>query len=204
MIFYPEERLALFIDGANLYSAARGLAFDIDYRRLLELFSTKGRLIRAFYYTALVEDQEYSPIRPLVDWLDYNGYAMVTKPTKEFTDAMGRRRVKGNMDIELAIDMLEMAQHIDHAILFSGDAISADLLRRFNARAFAYRWCRRSARPRLWYPTICADRPIISSSSRISHRASCAIITCARRCSARVPSPSRTREPFRRRGPAAA
>jgi uncharacterized LabA/DUF88 family protein len=121
MIFYPEERIAIFIDGANLYSAARGLAFDIDYKRLLDLFSTKGRLIRAFYYTALVEDQEYSPIRPLVDWLDYNGYAMVTKPTKEFTDVMGRRRVKGNMDIELAIDMLEMAQFIDHAILFSGD-----------------------------------------------------------------------------------
>jgi uncharacterized LabA/DUF88 family protein len=121
MIFYPEERIAVFIDGANLYSAARGLAFDIDYKRLLDLFSAKGRLIRAFYYTALLEDQEYSPIRPLVDWLDYNGYTMVTKPTKEFTDSMGRRRIKGNMDIELAIDMLEMAQHIDHAILFSGD-----------------------------------------------------------------------------------
>jgi uncharacterized LabA/DUF88 family protein len=121
MIFYPEERIAIFIDGANLYSAARSLAFDIDYKRLLDLFRSKGRLIRAFYYTALIEDQEYSPIRPLVDWLDYNGYTMVTKPTKEFTDAMGRRRIKGNMDIELAIDMLEMAQHIDHAILFSGD-----------------------------------------------------------------------------------
>src|SRR6059036_303512 len=121
MIFYPEERIAIFIDGANLYSAARGLAFDIDYKRLLDLFRSKGRLIRAFYYTALVEDQEYSPIRPLVDWLDYNGYTMVTKPTKEFTDAMGRRRIKGNMDIELAIDMLEMSSYIDHAILFSGD-----------------------------------------------------------------------------------
>ena len=121
MIFYQEERLALFIDGANLYSAARGLGFDIDYKRLLELFREKGRMIRAFYYTALVEDQEYSPIRPLVDWLDYNGYTMVTKPTKEFTDALGRRRIKGNMDIELAIDMLEMAQYIDHAVLFSGD-----------------------------------------------------------------------------------
>jgi uncharacterized LabA/DUF88 family protein len=121
MIFYPEERIAIFIDGANLYSAARSLAFDIDYKRLLELFRSKGRLIRAFYYTALLEDQEYSPIRPLVDWLDYNGYAMVTKPTKEFTDSMGRRRIKGNMDIELAIDMLEMAPHMDHAILFSGD-----------------------------------------------------------------------------------
>src|SRR6266851_3706923 len=121
MVFYPEERIAIFIDGANLYSAARGLAFDIDYKRLLDLFRSKGRLMRAFYYTALIEDQDYSPIRPLVDWLDYNGYTMVTKPTKEFTDAMGRRRIKGNMDIELAIDMLEMAQHIDHAILFSGD-----------------------------------------------------------------------------------
>src|ERR1700751_6426375 len=121
MMFYPEERLAIFIDGANLYSAARSLAFDIDYKRLLDLFSAKGRLIRAFYYTALLEEQEYSPIRPLVDWLAYNRYTMVTKPTKEFTDAMGRRRIKGNMDIELAIDMLEMAQHIDHAILFSGD-----------------------------------------------------------------------------------
>ncbi len=121
MIFYPQERIALFIDGANLYSAARGLGFDIDYKRLLDLFRSKGRLLRAFYYTALMEDQEYSPIRPLVDWLDYNGYTMVTKPTKEFTDAMGRRRIKGNMDIELAIDMLEMAPCMDHAVLFSGD-----------------------------------------------------------------------------------
>ncbi|HEX3862498.1 MAG TPA: NYN domain-containing protein [Stellaceae bacterium] len=121
MISYREERIAIFIDGANLYAAARSLSFDIDYKRLLDLFRSKGRLIRAFYYTALIEDQDYSPIRPLVDWLDYNGYTMVTKPTKEFTDAMGRRRIKGNMDIELAIDMLEMAQHIDHAVLFSGD-----------------------------------------------------------------------------------
>ena len=121
MNFYPQERIAIFIDGANLYSAARGLGFDIDYKRLLDVFRTKGRLIRAFYYTALIDDQEYSPIRPLVDWLDYNGYTMVTKPTKEFTDSLGRRRIKGNMDIELAIDMLEMAPFMDHAVLFSGD-----------------------------------------------------------------------------------
>ena len=121
MPFYPQERLALFIDGANLYAAARALGFDIDYKRLLDLFASKGRLVRAFYYTALIEDQEYSPIRPLVDWLDYNGYTMVTKPTKEFTDASGRRKIKGDMDIELAIDLMEMAQHLDHAILFSGD-----------------------------------------------------------------------------------
>jgi uncharacterized LabA/DUF88 family protein len=121
MIFYPQERLALFIDGANLYAAARSLGFDIDYKKLLLLFQEKGRLLRAFYYTAMFEDQEYSPIRPLVDWLDYNGYTMVTKPTKEFTDALGRRKIKGNMDIELAIDMMEMAPALDHIVLFSGD-----------------------------------------------------------------------------------
>jgi uncharacterized LabA/DUF88 family protein len=115
------ERVALFIDGSNLYAAARALGFDIDYKRLLDVFQKKGRLIRAFYYTALMEDQEYSPIRPLVDWLDYNGYTMVTKPTKEFTDAAGRRKIKGNMDIELAIDVMEMAPHLDHIVLFSGD-----------------------------------------------------------------------------------
>ena len=116
-----QERLALFIDGSNLYAAARALGFEIDYKNLLEIFAAKGRLIRAFYYTALLEDQEYSPIRPLVDWLDYNGYTLVTKPTKEFTDATGRRKIKGNMDIELAIDVMEMTPYLDHIVLFSGD-----------------------------------------------------------------------------------
>ena len=121
MQFNPQERIGLFIDGANLYAAARSLGFDIDYKRLREEFGGKARLIRALYYTALIEDQEYSPIRPLVDWLDYNGYALITKPTKEFTDSMGRRKVKGDMDIEIAVDMLELADVLDHAVLFSGD-----------------------------------------------------------------------------------
>lgn len=121
MAFYPHERLALFIDGSNLYAAARSLGFDIDYKRLLDEFAKKGTLVRAFYYTALIEDQEYSPIRPLVDWLDYNGYTMVTKPTKEFTDSSGRRKIKGNMDIEIAVDIMEMADSVDHIVLFSGD-----------------------------------------------------------------------------------
>lgn len=115
------ERIALFIDGANLYATAKSLNFDIDYKRLLREFQSKGRLVRAFYYTALVEDQEYSSIRPLIDWLDYNGYSVVTKPTKEFVDSMGRRKVKGNMDIELAVDAMEMAAHVDQLVLFSGD-----------------------------------------------------------------------------------
>jgi uncharacterized LabA/DUF88 family protein len=116
-----QERIALFIDGANLYASAKSLGFDIDYKRLLKEFQGRGRLIRAFYYTALVDDQEYSSIRPLVDWLDYNGYSVVTKPTKEFVDSAGRRKIKGNMDIELAVTAMEMATHIDHMVLFSGD-----------------------------------------------------------------------------------
>ena len=81
MIFYPHERMALFVDGANLYSAAKSLGFEIDYRRLLDLFISKGQLVRAFYYTALIEEQDYSPIRPLVDWLDYNGFTMAVSYT---------------------------------------------------------------------------------------------------------------------------
>ena len=121
MKFYPSERIALFVDGANLYATAKALGFDIDYKRLLTMFGSKGQLIRALYYTAISEDQEYSSIRPLIDWLDYNGYTMVTKPTKEFTDPSGRRKIKGNMDIELAVDAMELAQHLDHIVLFSGD-----------------------------------------------------------------------------------
>jgi hypothetical protein len=109
-MFDPREKIALFIDGANLYATSRALAFDIDYRKLLTAFQKRGYLLRAYYYTALVEDQEYSSIRPLIDWLDYNGYHVVTKSAKEFTDATGRRKIKGNMDIELAIDALELAE----------------------------------------------------------------------------------------------
>lgn len=119
--FYPEEKLAVFIDGANLYAAAKSLEIEIDYQLLLDWLGDQSRLIRAFYYTALIEDQDYSPIRPLVDWLDYNGYTMVTKPVKEYTDQNGRRKIKGNMDIELAIDMMEIAPQVDHILLFSGD-----------------------------------------------------------------------------------
>ena len=115
------EKTVLFIDGANLYATTKSLGFDIDYRRLLKEFQSRGNLLRAFYYTALIEDQEYSSIRPLLDWLDYNGYTVVTKPVKEFTDSTGRRKIKGNMDIELAVDAMEMADHIDHLVLFSGD-----------------------------------------------------------------------------------
>ncbi|MBQ1541040.1 NYN domain-containing protein [Caulobacter sp. CCUG 60055] len=121
MTFYPTDRIALFIDGANLYSAARGLNIDIDYKKLLDEFKKRGVLVRAYYYTALVEDDDYSPIRPLVDWLDYNGFAVVTKAARTFTDAQGRKRFRGDVDVEITVDMLEMAAHADHLVLFSGD-----------------------------------------------------------------------------------
>jgi len=114
-------KIAVLIDGANLYATSKTLGFDIDYKRLLKEFQSRGTLLRAIYYTAIIEDQEYSSIRPLIDWLDYNGYAVVTKATKEYIDASGRRKVRGNMDIELAVDALELADHVDQIVLFSGD-----------------------------------------------------------------------------------
>jgi len=120
-MFDQREKIALFIDGANLYASAKALGFDIDYRKMLKHFQKRGYVMRAYYYTALIEDQEYSSIRPLIDWLDYNGYKVITKPAKEFVDASGRRKVKGNMDIELTIDAMELSDSIDHAVLFSGD-----------------------------------------------------------------------------------
>ncbi len=121
MTWYKDEKLAVFIDGANLYGAARALEFDIDYKRMLQWAAKQGKLIRAYYYTALVEENEFSPIRPLVDWLDYNGYTMVTKLAREFTDANGRRKVKGNIDVELTTDVMEISQNVDHVMLFTGD-----------------------------------------------------------------------------------
>lgn len=115
------DSTALFIDGANLYATSKALGFDVDYRRLLKEFQSRGTLLRAFYYTAVIEDQEYSSIRPLIDWLDYNGYTVVTKATKEFFDATGRRKLKGSMDVELAVNAMELAAQIDQMVLFSGD-----------------------------------------------------------------------------------
>jgi uncharacterized LabA/DUF88 family protein len=114
-------RIALFIDGANLHATAKALGFDIDFKRLLREYQSRGTLLRALYYTAVIEDQEYSSLRPLIDWLEYNGYTVVTKAAKEFTDASGRRRIKGNIDIELAVDAMELAAHADEIVLFSGD-----------------------------------------------------------------------------------
>ena len=123
-----EDKIALLIEGPNLYATAKTLGFDIDYKRLLKEFQSRGTLVRAFYYTAILEDQEVLSIRPLIDWLDYNGYTVVTKATKEFFDASGRRKGKGNMDVELAVDAMELAEHVDQIVLFSGDGAFRSLV----------------------------------------------------------------------------
>ena len=120
-MFYRDERVALLIDGANLYASAKALGFDIDYKLLRQEFVNRGKLLRAIYYTALVENDDYSPIRPLADWLNYNGFTMVSKAAKEFTDSQGHKKIKGNMDVEITVDALELAPHVDHIVLFSGD-----------------------------------------------------------------------------------
>lgn len=134
MTSYSNDRVALFIDGANLYSAAKALNADLDFKKLVEKHRAEGRLVRAYYYTAVVEGEEFSPIKPLVDWLDYNGFTVVTKAAKRFTDAQGHSRIKGNMDVEIAVDMLEMAPHIDQAVLFSGDGDFRKLVQAVQAK----------------------------------------------------------------------
>jgi uncharacterized LabA/DUF88 family protein len=115
------KSIALFIDGANLHGAARALGFDIDYKRLLNEFHSRGTLVRAFYFTAIIEDQELHSTRPLIDWLDYNGFTVVTKPAKMFDDGEGRRKFKRSMSVELAVHAMEFAGHVDQIFLFSGD-----------------------------------------------------------------------------------
>lgn len=122
-MFDKSERTCVFVDGSSLYSTSRALGFDVDYKKMLNFFQAKTNLVRAYYYAAVLDTEEYSPLKPLTDWLSYNGYFLVTKTAREFTDPnTGKRRVKGNMDIEIAVDMMEMASHIDHAILFTGDS----------------------------------------------------------------------------------
>lgn len=120
-MFYKDERLALFIDGQNLHSAARGLSFDIDFKLLRQEFARRGKLMRTLYYTTVIETEEQSPLRPLIDWLQYNGFSIITKPAREYVDSQGGRKIRGGIEIDLAVDAMELAQRIEHIVLFSGN-----------------------------------------------------------------------------------
>ncbi len=184
------EKIALFIDGANLYATAKSLGFDIDYKRLLREFQSRGYLVRAFYYTAVIEDQEYSSIRPLIDWLDYNGYTVVTKATKEFVDQTGRRKVKGNMDIELAVDAMELAPHIDQMVLFSGDGDFRSLVEAVQRRGVRV----------IVVSTISTQPPMVADELRRQADQFVDIIELQAR-SAAIPASGRTRAERRPREP---
>lgn len=128
------SKIALFLDGANLHATARALGIDIDYNRLLKEFEGCGTLLRAFYYTAIIEDQEYYTLRPLTDWLSYNGYIVVIKPVKEFTSASRHRKVKANINVELAVAAMQLADQIDQMVLFSGDSSFRALVKALQRR----------------------------------------------------------------------
>lgn len=126
----PDQRFAVFIDGSNFHASTKALNFDVDFEKLLRVLRESGHLVRAYYYTALPDNNtEYSPIKRIADWLDYNGYTVVSKPWRDFTNSeTGQRRIKGNMDMELALDMIKLANHVEHVVLFSGDGDFCRLL----------------------------------------------------------------------------
>lgn len=115
------KKTAIFIDGANLSSSASQIGMRIDFKKLLTFYEKNYDLIRAYYYTALSDNAAYKNIHSLVDWLSYNGYNVISKKAKEFVSEDSVKRIKGNMDCEIIVGMLEMAPHVDHLILFSGD-----------------------------------------------------------------------------------
>jgi uncharacterized LabA/DUF88 family protein len=133
--FMNIEKIALFIDGPNFYFSARALGLDVDFKRLLAEFERRGSLLRAYYYTTVVENAEFATVKPLIDWLDYNGYTVVTKPAKEFDDGEGRRKFKRNIAVELAVDALEIVARVDHIFLFSGDGDYRKLIEALQRRA---------------------------------------------------------------------
>jgi len=122
--FYASERVALLIDGASLFSASKSLGFEIDFKRLLSFFREQTRLIRAMYYTTLPDEDQYSSLRPLLDWLDYNGYTMVTNRAKEFSS----RRANSGLEVEMAVDALMLSSNLDHIVIFSGDGAFCSLV----------------------------------------------------------------------------
>ncbi|WP_309144881.1 NYN domain-containing protein [Bradyrhizobium sp. CCGUVB14] len=122
------------MDGDSLHLTARALRFDVDYRKLLGEFRGRANVLRAFYYTAIVDNQDYSGVRPLLDWLDYNGFTVVSKPVKEFSDERGRRKFKGSMGIDLAVGVMQLSEQLDEIFLFSGDGGFSSLVRAVQRR----------------------------------------------------------------------
>ncbi len=129
--FAQRGRVAVFIDGNNLFHAARFHNIDIDYNKLLRVLLGDGRLLRAFFYTGVDAGAERQ--QGFLLWMRRNGFRVVQKELKTFYD--GTR--KANLDVEIAVDMLSLAGRYDTAVLVSGDE---DFVYAINA--VAYKGCR--------------------------------------------------------------
>ena len=133
-MFYKDERLAVLIDGPHFMSAASALGMDIDYKLLRAEFAKRGKLLRISHYHPVREDNELMPIRPLLDWLQYNGFDLVTKPIREFTDETGVTRRKANLDVEIAVDAIMIAEKVDHIILLAGSGDLSHLVQNLRTK----------------------------------------------------------------------
>ena len=129
--FGHRGRVAVFIDGNNLFHAARFHNIDIDYNKLLRVLLGDGRLLRAFFYTGVDAGAERQ--QGFLLWMRRNGFRVVQKELKTFYD--GTR--KANLDVEIAVDMLSLAGRYDTAVLVSGDE---DFVYALNS--VAYKGCR--------------------------------------------------------------
>ncbi len=116
------DRIAIFFDMSNLYFAARDMGIRIDYARLLDFLTAGRRLHRAYAYLGFNPDDESS--HSFITWLKRNGFRVKTKALRRFEDGS----TKANLDMELAIDLLTQAPHIDVAIMVSGDGDFVNLV----------------------------------------------------------------------------
>lgn len=114
------QRIVLMIDGPNFYASIKSLEIDVNYKAVLNKFRLQGHVVDAIYYTAVDESKDHIAIKPTLDWLEFNGFTLRQKPTKSFF-LNGEMKIKGNMDVEIAVDALRLASHVDHLVLFSGD-----------------------------------------------------------------------------------
>lgn len=138
-ILRPDDRVAIFVDGANMDGASRAAGYFIDYRRTREFFLGPATFYAAFYYVA-----DFTATDPLqqrfFDFLAHNGYIVRRRPVKVLTDPdTGERVIKGNLDTEIVLDLLNTVGNYDVAFLMSGDSDferAVDLLRSRGKRVF--------------------------------------------------------------------
>jgi uncharacterized LabA/DUF88 family protein len=108
-------RVIVFIDGANLFYAALNLGIEIDYTKLLSRLTQNGRFIRAYFYTGV--DPSNDKQQGFLLWMRRNGYRVITKDLIQFPDGSK----KASLEVMIAVDMLQLADHCDTIVLLSGD-----------------------------------------------------------------------------------